>query len=528
MDVYMKKIIRLLSLIIALLMLGTCLAACGGNEDENPDTPPANTTVDENAETLEGKLGKDLDFKGETIDFVICGGDMEAGECGMQSRSIVPFGDEDLSFAVNSATLDRNATVEKELNVKINLKNVLPMQSLPEHLTPILSARMHEYDVVGAYQYFDIGLTIGETIGSFLNYETMDPASNYIDLEADYWDKDLYNTLKYKDVAFWVTGDLSQNWVGCITVSFVNKTLWEQYSDVIAAIPASQGITDLYELVEKKLWTIDLISAISKEIWVDKNSNEKVDYGDVVGFISYETSLNTIMTDVLAAGANISYSKLDGNGVPEISFYNSRTQLFATKLTKLYMESNALIVKWDNEKYIVEMFAEGNILFTPNYLYQAEHCLTEMTDTYIVLPPPLLVAGESYSTCLGDSVSQYGIPTTILKEGNLAATTATLEALAFYSHKMVTPVYYDQMLKGRYTHVESGDKQPAMIDMIRDARFSDFAMVWSNQLGNVTWFFRQNCQNRRLTENVSASEGTWKNNMTKLLEQIESSIWMEG
>ena len=66
-----------------------------------------------------------------------------------------------------------------------------------------------------------------------------------------------------------------------------------------------------------------------------------------------------------------------------------------------------------------------------------------------------------------------------------------------------------------------------MINLIRHSNFADFAMVWSNQLGNVTWFFRSNCLNNRLTEKVQSQEASWRVNLTSLLEDIESSLWVE-
>ena len=174
------------------------------------------------------------------------------------------------------------------------------------------------------------------------------------------------------------------------------------------------------------------------------------------------------------------------------------------------------------------MFAEGNILMTPNYMNKAESDLTEMTDTYVVLPPPLLLAHDKYSTCYGDSCSQYGIPYTTKREGKLAAATATLEAMAFYSYKLVTPVYYDLMLKGRYTHVDvDSQKQAEIIDDIRDAKFTDFAMIWSNSLGNLTWFFRENCTSDSITTATKKQQTTWEAKMDDLLEDIESTYWME-
>ena len=555
----MKNAIRIISLLLVLVMCIGVFAACGGSSEKTDDDKTENsgdknqsgdkegdtdadadtdtdTDTDSDVEVEEGgvtvivqgnvsdKIGKQ-DFGGKQIKFVVTGASWDKEEGSLQTRSIDLRPLDDDTYEVNSAILDRNAQVEKELNVDIVLEYTVSMQALSDHLTPLLATKIHTYDVVAGYQYFDIGMTLGDNIGTFLNYENIDPAKNFIDMSAPYWDSTMYETMKYKDCAFWITGDLSLSWVSGVTVSFVNQTMWDQYIDIIKQYTG--GITDLYELVEKKMWTIDLVSEISKNIWQDTNNNEVVDYGDVVGFISYKDTLNCIMTDVLAAGAGISYSTLDADGVPTMSFYNNRTNLFANRLNKLYTQSNALLVDWDDDKYVVEMFGEGNVLFTPNYLHQAESSLREMTDTYLVLPPPLLLKGENYTTCLGDNVSQYGIPTTTAKDGDLAATTATLEAMAFYSNQMVSPVYYDKMLKGRFTALESGDKQAGMIDLIRKSTFSDFAMVWSNQLGNVTWFFRSNCLNNRLTQQVKAQETSWRNKLTTLLEDIESSLWVE-
>ncbi|MBE6639448.1 MAG: hypothetical protein E7616_08395 [Ruminococcaceae bacterium] len=525
----MSKFIKYLSLVLALLMVATCFAACGGKKDkdtggkvENP-----NQYEDPDEQAFWDRMGK-VNFNGTEISFIVCGGDENMEEDSLNSRSIAPFDTEDLSFAVNSAVVDRNTQVEKSLNVKINLKAVSGMQDLANRLQSSLFMGMHEYDIVAGYQYFDIGLTIGENAGSFLNYEAMDEKDNYISLDQPYWDANLYNEMAYKDCAFWVTGDLSQSWVGCVTVSFVNKTLWDRYEEVIKSVPAAQGITDLYEIVDKGLWTIELVSEISKKIYVDNNANEKIDLGDTVGYISYQPSLNTVMTDVLAAGAHINYSTTGQDGTPSISFDNQRTNLFASKLEKLYNESNALLVAWDNDKYIVEMFAEGNILMTPNYMNKAESDLTEMTDTYVVLPPPLLLANEKYSACFGDSCSQYGIPYTTKNEGKLAAATATLEAMAFYSYKYVTPVYYDLMLKGRYTHVDvDSQKQADIIDMIRDSKFTDFAMLWSNSIENVTWFFRENCTNRNITTETNKKASSWASALEDLLEDIEATYFIQ-
>ncbi len=520
----MKKSIRIFSLLMALLMLAACFAACGGKKNQTSGDGPG---ITEDAEILEfrERLGK-LNFGGETVSFIVAGGDDEMQDDSLQSRSIALFDTTDLSYAVDSAIVDRNAAVEKEIGVTIELKKVVAMGGLSGVLTTSLSTGIHEYDIVSGYQYFDVGLTIGEGSGNFLNYETLDEEENHLHLDQPYWDKYLYDSMTYQDCAFWVTGDLSQSWVGSVSVSFVNKTLWDKYADTIAKLAPANGVSDIYEIVDKGLWTMDLIIEISKAIYSDDNDNDKIDLGDTVGYASYSPSLNTTMTDVLAAGAKINFSSMK-NGVPAITFKNQRTNLFANTMYKLYTSSKALLLEWQ-DKYIVELFAEGKILMTPNWMTRAETDLGEMTDIYLILPPPLLIAGDKYSTQYGDNVSQYGIPyTTRDVADKVEVATATLETMAFYSKKLITPVYYDQMLKGRYTHVDAdSQKQAEIIDMIRDSKYTDFAMIWSNKLGNVTWFFREHCTDSSIISAIESQEGAWSKLLDDVLIEIEEAGWM--
>lgn len=520
----MKKIIRILSLLMALLMLAACFAACGGDKEKKKENEKE-VNVDEDVLEFRERLG-DLDFGGETVSFIVAGGDEDMEDDSLQTRSIALFDTTDLSYAVDSAIVDRNTAVEKEIGVTIELKKVVAMGGLSSVLTTNLSTGIHEYDIVSGYQYFDVGLTIGESSGNFLNYETLSEEENHIHLDQPYWDKYLYDSMTYQECAFWVTGDLSQSWVGSVSVSFVNKTMWDKYADTIATLAPAHGVSDLYEIVDKGYWTMDLIIEISKAIYSDDNDNDKIDLGDTVGYASYSPSLNTTMTDVLAAGAKITFSTMQ-DGVPAITFKNSRTNLFANTMYKLYTSSKALLMEWQ-DKYIVELFAEGKILMTPNWLTRAETDLSEMTDTYLVLPPPLLIEGEKYSTQYGDSVSQYGIPyTTRDIADKVDVATATLETMAFYSKKLITPVYYDQMLKGRYTHIDAdSQKQAELIDLIRDSKYTDFAMIWSNKLGNVTWFFRQNCTNNSIITAIESQESAWSKKLDDVLIEIEEAGWM--
>ncbi|MBE6639447.1 MAG: hypothetical protein E7616_08390 [Ruminococcaceae bacterium] len=511
----MKNALRIISLMLTLIMCLGVFAACG---KKDPTTKPP-VDGDETEDWWAG-----MNYGGATIKFLVCDGDEATKE--LPSRSIWVDPEGDLSFNVNAAVNDRNKTVEKDLNVKIEMDTCEQSQT-GTTILPSLTTGLHEYDVVGAYQYFDMGLTIGENGGLFVNYASEELADDiYLNVDQPWWDKDLYDLLSYGGCSFWITGDLSQPWIASVFVSYVNGDMWSTYKDRIAAIPAANGISDPFELVNQGLWTIDLWMEISKEVYVDSNANEKVDLSDKVGYLGYVPGLSNIMADALAAGAGIIYStKTDDN--LSMAFDNSRTGLFASKLYQLYNESNACQMAWDDNKYIMEAFADGNALLTVNQLHTSEQYLAEMTN-FLVLPVPKLFPTDKYSTTNHDNITLYGIPKTTKDEGKLAAATATLERMGQLSYEIVTPAYYDNALKTRYTRYEEDmDAQGKMIDTIRESVTHDFAALYSNLIGNITWFFRQEVNNKNITTKIQSEASAWDSKLADVLEDIEAAYFID-
>ena len=133
------------------------------------------------------------------------------------------------------------------------------------------------------------------------------------------------------------------------------------------------------------------------------------------------------------------------------------------------------------------------------------------------MPPPKFdEAQEAYSTFNHDNVTIFGIPKT---SPNVAATTATLELMAYYSLKSVTPAYYDNALKERYSR---DPKTAEMIDLVRASIYHDFVMLWSSRLDSITHYFRTNI-NRRFSSETKSKMRTWESRLEDLLADIDTS-----
>ena len=479
----------------------------------------------------EGKPVINERFNGETVRFAVNGE-------GLNSRSIALGEDDDPTNAVNVQVKKRNEQVEKELGVDIELSYVGGMQTFFGFLQPILASELYVYDVIGLYQYFDLGLALGDTVGSFYNLlDLPEGVTSYIDLDASYWSKELQNTLVYKDQLYCITGDLNLSYLSTMFVSYVNARMWEEYKDEIAGLEHSGGYSDIYDLVNNGYWTMDLWMELSQLVYEDTNKNKVQDYLDRAGLMTYDQQLNNIMVDMLIAGSHVTYSYRNEEGTPKVAINTEKNTAFYHKLYKLLCESNAVTIPWlgteedMSKNYILDIFAEGNVLLNLNTLAGAEEFLSDMKDDYYILPLPMFDHAQfdksspslGYATQVGDSVSQYAICTAIGDE-KLPCVTATLELMGYYSKEWVTPAYYRELLGERY------DKDPraaAALELTRAGVYSDFVLVWSCKLDNIIWQWRQHFTEKDKIENNLRS---WQRNVTgklngSLLLEIETAFF---
>ena len=132
-------------------------------------------------------------------------------------------------------------------------------------------------------------------------------------------------------------------------------------------------------------------------------------------------------------------------------------------------------------------FAGGNIAFHVNKLFQAETYLRDMESNYYIIPAPKLNADQpNYVTGIHDGCTLFGIP---FDAPDVAASAATLEALAAESLRIVTPEYYESSLKFKYTR---DDTAAEMIDIMRANAESNFAAAWSASCNDIAQYFRNN------------------------------------
>ena len=366
-------------------------------------------------------------------------------------------------------------------------------------------------------------MTIGENAGLYLNYYDLDPDASFINLEKPYWEKKLTSEMAYKGASYYITGDLSLYYTGGLLVTYVNNRIWKNYAEFIQE---KTGYTEIFDVVNNNKWTIDFMSDLVKQVWIDKNTNEKVDGEDQSGLIVISEG------DLLGfmSGAHYTLTKWE-EGKPQLDLYKDETYELYTALNKLYNQSNAYNYDYSysaEDPGVLGTFAQGNILFAVELLCNSERFLSDMADDYSIIPCPaindeqLAEGGYGYASNLHDCVTLYMLPYT---NEDLPAVTATLELLGSESYRLVTPAYYETTLKTRYVR---GDLNAAsqMIDKIRNGLYFDFIMLNSSKVGGVSVWFRGNFLSIRSTavmSTVKAKQRALNTALKNLLDDLDAA-----
>ncbi len=452
-------------------------------------------------------------YDGEEIG-IIMSGYKEATRC-----ITLPLG-EDETHAVNVAVANRNKMVEELLDVKIIPYGTVSAESMVDHMREYFASPDTKYDIVGLYQYYDLGLAYGKDMG-FADLGKMSSGAVEFDPKADYWDYRSYELLSYQGAPYLITGDLSQSWVSSMYVSYVNADMWGKYKEQIKALT---GYDDIYELVYAGKWTVELWCQLNEIVHDNKDGDESlttaVDQHGFLGYSAPRSGINNIIVDGFLAGCHVTFSNLGENGVPEIDYNSEALKAYSDAMVSLYSDPKSCFVDYDGDKNAVKYFSEGNTLVTIGTIGDAEK-LAEMTAGYYILPPPKANSEQrDYYTMTGDSSNFFGIPK---KSENSDAAVLTLKALGYYSKKIVTPEIYDIALKGRYTRGDAeAEKASAMIDYIRSKIYSDFLVLFKQSTsGSPVFYHREKVGNSIITSEAVVMRQTWKNELDKILEELE-------
>ncbi len=505
----MKKV---LSLILALLMLVLCLASCSGGKDTTG--APESTDKPTESEELTGRdaeqdnIPADLSYGGETVTFLY----RNTEGPWLYELDCEELMNDTLNDAIHYRTID----VENRLGVDIKTIGqpvyVANCTEWNNALSTSVLTNTGDYD--GAAIYTSQSSALAKD-GIYLNMYSVSSeyGDGYINLEKPWWNQTLVDELTTYGALYFLAGDLLISNAAQGNCIYFNKDLFdEKYPNELSAT--------LYQTARDGNWTIDKLISYVSGVWDDSNSDGVINDGDVMGWCDLGGGSDGDMESWIYA-LGLSITQTDAYGEPEIALLdNPNSRQAFEMLQKLYYGNDGTYGSSGlTSKTTETQFMNGNILFKRVYLSYGSK-LRETDVNYGVLPlPKLNEEQEDYRTCFCNNSSTLIFCSNLSSE-RAAMLSAVAEAMASASYKNVIPVYYSTVLQGQY----SKDPPDAeMYDMILKSFVADFGFAYSTvSLGGVGKLFREVGLSVDLQSQIDANRTRYNEALSDLLEALEA------
>lgn len=460
------KFYKLLSLILAVLMLTSTFVACGESSD------PADTQTETKAPDNGNNGSGDAETEGETVDPVEealgrltdidWGGD---DFCILFVNDIAGYAeeveaeaeatDQTSSAVINDAVYERNILLEDRCNLTF-----VPVPTTNPAISTQVNAECQTN--TGDYDLFTApasNTTKMATSGYLYNYLDMD-----IDYEQPWWDPGTLDFALDGNI-FFMNG--AHNIVDDdVTFVFMfNKTLQSEAK-----------IDDPYTTVRNGDWTLDYFNSIIQNVSAD-NGDGVWDENDTYGFSTPGSIGNTFFY-----GAGLQYvANSRDMDTPELALNNQleKAAQVLEKAQSIVHDNNAsYVAKSGDEALSSSIFVEERALFYCEAASYLRSLNRTMEGDYGVVPVPKFdKAQANYMTWTHDIGSTLSIPTSIVDEIENQQFEDVLEAYVVLSYKLVKPAYYDTMLTSR--NVRDPDSAE-MLDLIFQNRTYDMAIYFSD------------------------------------------------
>ena len=419
----MKRITALL--ILAAVSFG--LFACtGGATDGSGGTASSDVT------SSEITSASDIYYEPDSLPDLNFGG-TKVNICVRSDHYSELYTDELSSEPVSDSIYNRERYVEDRLGVEIEIV----VGSASDMLVKQFTADEDSYQIFADHTY-NLSATIFQ--GYLLDAMEID----YLDFSKPWWPKDFIDAVSLEDKVFILSGPLSLSRTRYTFATYFNKKLADDYSF------SDPRFGELYDIVERGEWTIDLVTEMTSGLYEDLNGNSERDEEDRYG-IGFQTEIGL---DPVWSGFGIAVLERTDDGWFSLNTQTERMFDGLEKFRYLLHDNGGTYLTPGNDDLtlftqLAKAFSNDQIIFMVNKFEAAERpTLRNMSSDYGLLPfPKYDKEQKDYISHSHDNQMAFGIPAT---NRDPDTSGAVLEAMASYSYRETMPLYLDFALKGKY------------------------------------------------------------------------------
>lgn len=481
------KLRNVLCLILAMLLT---LAGCGGTTDA--DTAAVQDTAAETvAETAETEILPDLpDVTFGGASFTILKWDAGNGV-----HNYFEFDAEELNGELlNDSIYNRNLEIEEKYDVVIS---TIAENSPQSRLSKDVTAGETPYQVVTDWP---TKLSQSSTQGHLLNLYTVP----YVDLEKPWWDQNAVDAYSIGGKLYVTTGDYVLYDKQRILVVFFNHDMADD-----------MGIPDLYDMVWKGKWTIDVMNSYTTQATIDLDGDGKLDpVNDQFGMISGSQTY----LPYLLFGMGSTYSRKEADDTYTLAIASEQTINAIGSLSDSFYTDNAIY--WEDCHGKLEdmqaPFEEGRGLF----YHEVSQCarMFDMEDAFGILPQPKYnEEQENYLTSMQSEWSSILAVPSALGGDTLEMTGVLLEALSALSRTTTYPTFIEDIMQSK----NAPDKESAdILRMVQGNIVYDIFGVFNfGDLNNTVWKNMYTRHGEGFASTIAANEEKIMTAFDKILEK---------
>ena len=445
-----RTIIILLSLTLLIsFALYSCQKGGDGNIKENSSADSDNGTADsladdtsENGESPGDRNSiadnlPDIDYGGYTFNIL-------TGNEQYYVDSLVAS--EQIGEVINDAVYIANKTVEDRFNINIKVTQT-EGPFIMDNAKKSIKSGGDEYDLLFGHDY-ESGTASLE--GLFLNLYYLDR----LDFEKPWWPNNTVESLTINGKMYLFSNSLTTLGMDWTRLLYINKGLAKDL-----------GLEVPYKDVFDGTWTLDKLTKLTKDVYIDVNGDGVKDSDDKYGYAftgSYYCSIEPFGIQVVKKSGDIL----------ELNVLGERTQKMVDMMYDLMINSKGTFYFGPEEHLSEKIFTNGNALIIYKHLQDARKTLRASDIDYGILPFPKLDENqENYYAGYHDRL--FAVPITA---SNTDRSAVIIEAMSAEGWKKVFPAYYEISMKNKFLADEESIK---ILDMIYSSRVLDFTYIYS-------------------------------------------------
>ena len=401
---------------------------------------------------------------------------------------------------VNDAMLARSQKAEELFNIRFSYQYEPGGWDTRDPYNKIISSAVlagdSAYDIATGYIVCTLPLYMK---GVFIDLASV-PS---IDLDNQWWMRDLYSDLNIGGKLYCVFGDGNLSVYKDCSIVYFNKQVLDDF-----------GLENPYELVRSSTWTMPKMLEMSETVKADLNGDSKIDkdndrigaYGQGVPMRAFQTALDVKIFDTGENGERIVVGLTDRL----VTAYELVNNFYHRE--DLYAEFNAV-----DFPTFTSILAENRALFHMSYLNVLEgDVMRNMEADFGLVPYPKLdESQEKYKAQIGTATNVMFMPKTV---SDPALSGRVMEALNYYSMLEVIPTYYTVALQQKYTRDAD---VPEMLDIIREGMTMDFAFAYSTCFSDPWPNTVMVQKDADMASYIAKAQPKWEKQIEKFIEKAE-------